>query len=377
MHVVFFHVGTTVASRAGWIGATLAKSGYAAVGLFYILSGFVLCYSYTGRPHDPAGFRKARFARIYPLYLFSLILALPAFLTHLSGQKHSASWLAAVLLTTPAGVQAWFPSLALAWNTPAWSLSVEFFFYFLFPFLLGPISGLSRARQAALIACLFVLSITPSLIYCLVSSMPFAALTSAPHTYWQTLESNGWVAVLNFNPLLRLPEFASGIALGCLFLSRRQDGLDRWLDWAAGISAAAIVMFLATPNLLPYPVVHNGVLLPVWCVLIYSLAGSKLFGRLLSWKALIVLGEASYAMYILQQPISTLFKAVMLHWRHIRLIGDYPAAPLLGAYLILLCGISVLSHYLLEMPLRRAILTRFSRAKNETRPMSRATPASV
>jgi peptidoglycan/LPS O-acetylase OafA/YrhL len=43
--------------------------------------------------------------------------------------------------------QAWIPKAAVAWNGPAWSLSVEAFFYLLFPFILPKLESMSANRR--------------------------------------------------------------------------------------------------------------------------------------------------------------------------------------------------------------------------------------
>src|SRR5580692_11516200 len=60
---------------------SLIDTGYVAVGVFFVLSGFVLSYSYPLHQVWPAGFWKqfavARFARIYPAYCVGLLLSAP------------------------------------------------------------------------------------------------------------------------------------------------------------------------------------------------------------------------------------------------------------------------------------------------------------
>src|SRR5215831_11263584 len=75
--VVFFHVGYMALAEWNAPLATVTSYGYAAVGLFYTLSGFVLAHTYLGRQTDLRAFYVARFARVYPLYLVALILAFP------------------------------------------------------------------------------------------------------------------------------------------------------------------------------------------------------------------------------------------------------------------------------------------------------------
>lgn len=116
------------------------QGGYAAVDLFFVLSGFILSYQYFGRlrtPRDYRDFLVRRFARIYPLHLFMLLvfgvivlvasaLAIPM---GSPGQFTLGGFFADLLL-----VRAWWGD-ALVWNIPAWSISAEWFAYLLFPLL--------------------------------------------------------------------------------------------------------------------------------------------------------------------------------------------------------------------------------------------------
>ena len=57
----------------------MVNAGYASVSFFILLSGFVLAYNYAGRARagklDRVRFWKARFTRLYPIYLLSLLLS--------------------------------------------------------------------------------------------------------------------------------------------------------------------------------------------------------------------------------------------------------------------------------------------------------------
>jgi peptidoglycan/LPS O-acetylase OafA/YrhL len=60
--------------------APVVNAGYASVSFFILLSGFVLAYNYAARARtgelDKVRFWKARFTRLYPIYLLSLLLSL-------------------------------------------------------------------------------------------------------------------------------------------------------------------------------------------------------------------------------------------------------------------------------------------------------------
>ena len=68
-----------------------------------------------------------RVARVYPVYLLSLLVVAPFIAADQTPGK--AGYLAAHLLL----VQAWLGAIPVNWNTPAWSLSCEMFFYAMFP----------------------------------------------------------------------------------------------------------------------------------------------------------------------------------------------------------------------------------------------------
>src|SRR5260370_8948074 len=119
----------------------LSSIGYVGVSFFFVLSGFILVYTYAGRPMILKNFWRARFARIYPAYAFSLLVTAPFFFyAVLTMNIPFFVWAKAHLKLASALVlsllQAWVPQAALTWNAVAWSLSVEPFFYLLFPFLL-------------------------------------------------------------------------------------------------------------------------------------------------------------------------------------------------------------------------------------------------
>jgi peptidoglycan/LPS O-acetylase OafA/YrhL len=91
-------------------------------------------------------FAVARFARIYPACCIGLALSAPwvaaALIKHLSPAAVWAESGKAAL--TWSLLQAWLPQTATAWNTPAWSLSVEAFFYLCFPAIGVALWNLSR-----------------------------------------------------------------------------------------------------------------------------------------------------------------------------------------------------------------------------------------
>lgn len=104
---------------------TLIGRGGVSVGLFFVLSGFILTHTYCTASGSfrgtPGAFYVARFARIYPVYLCGIGLALMT-VNPWAVPVHTPHLL--ILVLTMSLIQSWFPPLQAIINGPGWSLSV-------------------------------------------------------------------------------------------------------------------------------------------------------------------------------------------------------------------------------------------------------------
>ena len=97
--VLAYH-GLGTGPQSAWWMRSLVGSGYVGVSLFFVLSGFVLTYTYHDSLRDGTATRgafvAARVARIYPVYLLSLLVALPPvfWLVASKGVRMDYGWLA-------------------------------------------------------------------------------------------------------------------------------------------------------------------------------------------------------------------------------------------------------------------------------------------
>jgi peptidoglycan/LPS O-acetylase OafA/YrhL len=371
LYVVSLHYAPKSLKAAAPALENFIASGYTAVSFFFVLSGFVLTYSYM----DSEGtitvprrtFWVARLARIYPAYVFALLLMFPKFWSDMldgGGTMIRVIGRVTVFGGISAGLlQAWWPKTALLWNFPGWTLSVEAFFYITFPFLTVWLVSRWRTKRVLLTAIilLWALSQTVPIIYLALDPEKLGN----PSPAWSGLFTGHfdgfWMRFVRFNPLLHLPEFVMGMCLGKLFLIQPSYR-------GGGFVAPGALMFLCAAlvcsSLLPFPMLHNGLLAPVVCVLIYALAcGGGVLGRLLSTRPFRLAGEASYSIYILQVPIWMAFS---------RIIGsDQPRgiADFLG-YLTVLFIISILVLWFIEIPGREMLKNRLGRAKPRRQPAS-------
>jgi peptidoglycan/LPS O-acetylase OafA/YrhL len=287
--VILYHL--TVTRLLPWPKA-VGSQGFIGVSFFFVLSGFILVYSHADLPFDTRRFFRLRFARIYPAFAFSLVVALPLLLS-MAQNSVMFTWATAhIKLTTVASIfllQAWIPLSALAWNSVAWSLSVEAFFYCLFPVLLKRLSRCGvRELLAVVLACwLFELAIVTA--YLVLRPDGPLALQDSPIPYF-------WKAVLKFNPAVHLPEFVAGMGCGLIFI-RRKLRVSRALLVGAGITAVALVIYFQ--ERIPYLLIHTGLLIPAFAAIIVGLALPHGKTGWLEHRCLVALGNASYSLYLL------------------------------------------------------------------------------
>lgn len=302
-HVFLFHLGVMkgLTSAPTWL-QKFASVGYIALTFFFMLSGFILVYTYAGRDFSLRQFWRARLARLYPVYLLSLLLAAPFyFYAVLKINIPELAWfkthLAATLVLVLTMLQAWVPQAALAWNGVAWAVSVEIFFYVLFPVLRARFSRISNQGLAAISLVCWMLALATALAYVVLSPDHIVADAS--------YNDRSWLNALKFNPLVRLPEFVVGMACGYWFV-RQKPNLKLATPLVLGGTALALVT-TGFSHLIPYPVMHTGLYAPAFAALIGGLALRPRWTSFLEFRWLLLLGESSYAFYLLHVMILGMF----------------------------------------------------------------------
>jgi peptidoglycan/LPS O-acetylase OafA/YrhL len=334
---------------------SIIGSGNSGVSLFFMLSGFVLAYAngdWQGSREEIRSFWSNRIARIYPTYLLALVWFAPFFLLH-----RFASEPPAVAITKSVGsfmpalflVQSWFyPRLAPAWNGPAWTLSVEAAFYVLFPFIAPRLRPLSQTHKLLLcLACWILTAVISRIDPLLVASTPSRD------------------EFFTYNPLCHLPTFVSGVALGYHYAQRpaARGGAD---PLALG-GLLLTVAIGAVARTLPFLFAFEAAFLPAFGMLLYGLALGGGPARLLAVRPLVVLGEASYALYILQ--FSTVFTLMwvesgfvahdfMAHGR-LHALVSWPVFYFIALVTSIVTSVGVWKYY--ETPLRRNLRRRLVR----------------
>jgi peptidoglycan/LPS O-acetylase OafA/YrhL len=284
--VICFHYGVVYFAFHPEQFSWILNKGYLAVDMFFMLSGFVLSHVYWKNFASDELFEAkkywsfigARVARLYPLHLFNLaqflavVVSFGLYKYFSSGQLdsiplHGARSLTALLanIVMLQGLDA----RDLAWNYPAWSISIEFLAYFLFPLTLPWIAS-SNQSVRWLTAAFAVCSL------CL-----FAWLGAGDFNQW-----NGPITLLRC-----LPEFVIGALLYAGFRE------SYWPDWLKRDYAIALI--LGSVLLLLHLGVSDLIIVVGFPALILSaVMNSGHTASILNSAPLIWLGEISYSLYL-------------------------------------------------------------------------------
>jgi peptidoglycan/LPS O-acetylase OafA/YrhL len=119
----FTHLYVPPSAVPAWGVLSIIEEGHTGVSLFCVISGFIFSYLYVDNWIGYAAFIRKRLLRIAPLFVFVLAL------TFYEGQWSNAALLPSILTTLHYGEMP-------GYFGPAWSVLMEFQFYFIFPFLL-------------------------------------------------------------------------------------------------------------------------------------------------------------------------------------------------------------------------------------------------
>ena len=287
-NIVFFHFW-----NPAWFGplAPMMDNGYVGVNFFFLLSGFILTYNYADRK-DAGQFNRSQFwqtrvSRLYPVYLLGLLISFPILELEWRYRTHANFFLGLALTTIMQ--QGWSPKLATFWNTPAWTLSCEVAFYLLFPLLLMIKWPRKASKLLLILALLWLASLVLPTIYMWLRPDGMAPINRMSNSYW--------LRAVKLTPLPHLPTFMFGIVL-----SRFNDQMkfsNRTRFWLALTGIASVTTVLMQGQKMPFLLMHNGLISPLFAVTILGLAGHHPITRTLSLPLFVTIGEASYCLYIL------------------------------------------------------------------------------
>jgi 3-O-acyltransferase len=321
--------------------ATRLPDAIATLSLFFVLSGFVLTWQ------EPWNMTFGRFARkralkIFPSHVVTwavtiILLAVIGPLT-LIGPTSLGPALANLFL-----VQSWIPNPSYVFSVYGinWSVSCDILCYLVLPLLIRPILRIpARQLWMWLVGLMALIAVIPAVINAVVGG--------APWSYWAPL-SFQQVDAAFFFPVTKLPEFLLGVVLARMVQTGAWPNLRARWAWLA-----TIVVWLAM-FILPGIYKSSGVMAIAVCLFVPIIAMRDIEGRSkwLNRKPMVVLGDATYAAYLVQFPVLGLAKTLI----GARVTFDAWSGALLVAGLFLA---NLLIGLLLYRFVERPVLRRFS-----------------
>jgi len=302
------------------------------VDIFFALSGFVLALIYKDwfagsvTATSYGQFLKRRFARIYPLHAFMLLLVIAmvvaAHLVHaqtMNGlDRFSASSLPAYFTLT----QAWgfLGDDPGQWNPASWSVSIEALAYLIFPFYILATAKFGNSR--------------PWILFAVVACCGF--LLNAT-THWGL---TGYAGIAR-----GLSEFT----LGCATAGFYGSPVAAWLQGRLGsvvAFAGLILCFALTPD--------TGFVIALFTApLLLSLCGDNAVEKLFSNAIVFFLGEISYSIYLDHFLFSTIsYRIISLSWMKSGALPLFLGASFIVMFVLLA---ATFTYYTVERPGRNLL----------------------
>jgi peptidoglycan/LPS O-acetylase OafA/YrhL len=325
-----------------------SKGGYLGVDVFFVLSGFlitgILAAELDAGGIDLRAFYARRARRLLPaLYLMLAVVVAWVLWAGASGVDRVG--LRTDVMAALAYVANWRFVLShqgyfAQFTLPSplrhtWSLAIEEQFYLLWPLLLLGIWRLARGRRAIILATVVALGAA--------SALAMSALVhpgADPSRVYYGTDTRAF-------------ELLTGAALG-LILRRRESGaypggaMRRWA--ATGAFAALLALCVSVPDTARW-MYHGGFLLAclLTAVVVAGMVGPETgwLGAMLSWPPLRWLGRVSYGIYLWHWPVIDLITPE-------RTGLGRPVLSVLQVAVTL--GLTSLSYYLIEQPVRLGIL---------------------
>lgn len=161
--------------NSGFFDVPVLRNGYLMVELFFVLSGFVIYRAYSENIRNPRElfqFQFLRFGRLYPIHLLFLLLFLGFEIVKYIAAKYygigspnsvpfdvnnAQAFMAHLFLAEGTGI---LPRVG-SFNSPSWSISVEFYTYLIFGFIILKARRFKIAVFTVLLIVSYILCIIP------------------------------------------------------------------------------------------------------------------------------------------------------------------------------------------------------------------------
>lgn len=256
------------------------KEGFIGVTFFFVLSGFILTHSYQERMASGKinlrDFYIARIARVYPVHLFTFLIAIVFFSFNYYSIKQ---FLFNLLL-----IHAHIPEQKFYFtvNAVSWSLSVEIFLYLLFPLLIK----LSN-KKIILISIVLI-----------IVKLIFSHLLSGKLNH----------AMIYISPLFRIPDFTIGIIAYRYrsVISNHLKVVSLLIFQLLSVLSFVVLCYYSERINITYRYDIYYIIPMALVILSLSISGTFLY-QILSNRLLVFLGECSFSFYMIHQLVIMVF----------------------------------------------------------------------
>jgi len=311
--VLFYHLQgplDTLGVMSIPVLSDVIRVGRLGVDLFFALSGFILTHTYLRKLGPKAHARPTlefwwlRLARIYPVHFVMLNVAGLAVVAQalITGENKDRPWLNPIdYIRNLLLIQEWGPNPERGWNVVAWSLSMEWLAYLLFPIVVLALFFFHRRVNTPLLVVAWVASILPLLLRASVGDDPYyggawgstirvlTAFVAGAITYLiviRLINSDGSIST-------RTERLATTVSVAMpLMVIAGATFLGRW-------SGAQPEILLTDPDAEPLPPFFHLWLVPPLIVWIGALALSKRGQvKFLSREIVVLGGLISYSLYM-------------------------------------------------------------------------------
>jgi peptidoglycan/LPS O-acetylase OafA/YrhL len=352
--VVIHHFSYYLLPRIGKILSSHShffQNGYLWVDFFFILSGFIMTHvygKYFSSEVSSGNYRSfmwSRFARIYPLHLLviSFLIGLEIAKTYLldtatfTGKFNLTALFASISLLQAFDLNC--PPLFWCdtyWNEPAWSISVEFIIYCLFPFLLLFLTKIDRKFNLLIYICI----LASILLLIQFTRGNLDAIIGIPAIARCGLECILGIITYkvyqrgNYQNYINLDLLAI-ISIGWISLV-----MHSWSDRGRGF--------------------HDWSILPAFSLLILAVSTqtNSFISKLINSRSIVYLGTISYSIYLVHWSIGELVKAIWLFKFHVAFgtnFQDREMAIAWGIMMSIVVIAAALTHKFVEVPMRNLI----------------------
>lgn len=330
------------------------RNGYLFVDLFFVLSGFIICATYSASMRNGDDFLIfiiKRIGRLWPLLVFSTIVFVLGSNAIVFAKKMAIAAGHGTLLNNPGALEYLIPSAAeilstvtfthslglfdgLILNTPSWSISTEFFTYLLFAAVCLVSFGRSRIVLMAL------LSIGGLLV-----------------SVWASVDVHK--CLVDKGCLSLTYDYGLARCIHAFFLGTMTYYSSRFLKLnSVAVQLSALFALYLLLTLVDHVYVAAFAFPIAFAALVLGLSGDTgPIADALKPRLFQVLGQRSYSIYLLHMPLLLIFENISK-----RASGIVSSTAIVVAYVVVLYIVSGWAYRYIENP-ARARFNRFAASR--------------